>query len=72
MQKSWRRHVFRGEEGVGAARQRLSGDGDDQKAAYCPMPFDGDARIVFEEVANTNLHANVDEMWGLLEEASVQ
>ncbi len=38
------------------------------KKRLLPHAFDGDARIVFEEVANTNLHANVDEMWGLLEE----
>ncbi len=38
------------------------------KKRLLPHAFDRDARIIFEEVANTNLHASVDDLWGLLEE----
>ncbi len=32
-----------------------------------PSAFEGDARVVYEEVANNNIRTTVDELWVLLE-----
>eukprot|EP00171_Calliarthron_tuberculosum_P001221 IDg1221t1 len=37
------------------------------KRRLLPHAFDGDARIVFEQVANSNLNAEVEVLWELLQ-----
>ncbi len=37
------------------------------KKRMLPSAFEGDARVVYEEVANSNIGASVDELWVLVE-----
>lgn len=67
MQKSWGRQFFAAKR----AWERLVRDfpvTEATKKRLLPHAFDRDSRTVFEEVANNNLHASVDDLWGLLEE----